>query len=53
MEPREGKARWFCINREMKLAKCRFSVDCEGCRVAASGDEVRPMARIAASGHDV
>ena len=40
MEPREDKARWFCIRREVELAKCGFSKDCEGCRVAASGDEV-------------
>ena len=36
----EDEARWFCIRREVKLAKCRFSTDCEGCRVTASGDEV-------------
>ena len=24
----------------MELAKCRFSQDCEGCRAAASGDEM-------------
>ena len=40
MEPREDKARWFCSRREVELAKCGFSKDCEGCRVAASGDEV-------------
>ena len=40
MEAREDKARWFCIRREVELAKCGFSVECEGCRVAASGDEV-------------
>ena len=40
MEPREDKARWFCIRRDVELAKCGFSKDCEGCRVAASGDEV-------------
>ena len=40
MEPREDKARWFCIRREVELAKCGFSKDCEGCSVAASGDEV-------------
>ena len=40
MEPREDKARWFCIRREVELAKCGFSKDCEGCRVAATGDEV-------------
>ena len=40
MEPREDKARWFCVWREVKLAKCGFSEDYEGCRVAASGDEV-------------
>ena len=40
MEPREDKARWFCIWREVKLAKRGFSEDYEGCRVAASGDEV-------------
>ena len=40
MEPREDKARWFRIKREAELAKCGFSMDCEGCRVAASGDEV-------------
>ena len=39
-ELREDEARWFCIRREVKLAKCRFSTDCEGCRVTASGDEV-------------
>ena len=38
MEPREDKARWLCIRREVELAKCGFSKDCEGCRVAASGD---------------
>ena len=40
MEPREDKARWFCIRRDVELAKCGFSKDCEGCRVEASGDEV-------------
>ena len=40
MEPSEDKARWFCIKREAELAKCGFSKDCEGCRAAASGDEV-------------
>ena len=40
MELREGKARWFHIMRGVELAKCGFSKDCEGCRVAASGDEV-------------
>ena len=40
MELREDKARWFRIKREAELAKCGFSKDCEGCRVAASGDEV-------------
>ena len=40
MEPREDKARWFCVRREAKLAKCGFSGDCEACPVAASGDEV-------------
>ena len=40
MEPREDKACWFCIKREVELVKCAFSKDCEGCRVAASGDEV-------------
>ena len=40
MELREDKARWFCIKREAELTKCGFSKDCEGCRVAASGDEV-------------
>ena len=40
MEPREDKARWFCIRREVELAKRGFSKDCEGCRVAALGDEV-------------
>ena len=40
MEPREDKARWFCIRREVELAKCGFSKDCDGCRVAVSGDEV-------------
>ena len=40
MELREDKARWFRIKREVELAKCGFSKDCEGCRVAASGDEV-------------
>ena len=39
-EPRGNKARWFCVKREAKLAECGFSKDCEGCRVAASGDEV-------------
>ena len=40
MELREDEARWFCIKREAELAKCGFSKDFEGCRVAASGDEV-------------
>ena len=40
MELREDKARWICVKREAELAKCGFSKDCEGCRVAASGDEV-------------
>ena len=40
VEPIEDKARWFCGGREVEHAKCGFSVDCEGCRVAASGDEV-------------
>ena len=40
MEPREDKARWFCTRREVEIAKYGFSKDCEGCRVAASGDEV-------------
>ena len=30
----------FCIRRDVELARCGFSKDCEGCRVAASGDEV-------------
>ena len=38
MELREDKARWFHSWREVQLAKCGFSKDCEGCRVAASGD---------------
>ena len=43
MEPKEDKARWFCVKREVKLAKCGFSEDCEVCRGAASGDEaLRP-----------
>ena len=33
MEPREDKARWFCIRPEVEHAKCGFSKDCEGCRV--------------------
>ena len=40
MEPREDKARWFRIKREAELAKCGFSKDCEGCRLAASRDAV-------------
>ena len=40
MELREDNARWFCIKREAELAKCGFSKDCKGCRVAASGDKV-------------
>ena len=40
MELREDKARWFRIKRGVELEKCGFSKDCEGCRVAASGDEV-------------
>ena len=40
IEPREHKARWFYNWREVKLAKCGFSKDCERCRVAASGNEV-------------
>ena len=40
MELSEGKACWFRMEREAELAKCGFSKDCEGCRVAASGDEV-------------
>ena len=40
MEPSDDKASWFCIKREVELAKCGFSKDCEGCRVAASGAEV-------------
>ena len=40
MELSEDKARWFRIKREAELAKCGFSKDCEGRRVAASGDEV-------------
>ena len=40
MEPREAKVRWVCIRREVELAKCEFSMDCEGCRVAAWRDEV-------------
>ena len=40
MEPREGKARWFGGRRDVKPAKCGLSEDYEGCRVAASGDEV-------------
>ena len=40
VERREDKARWFRGRREVELAKCGFSVGCEGCRVAASGDEV-------------
>ena len=40
MELREDKARLFRINQKAELAKCGFSKDCEGCRVAASGDEV-------------
>ena len=41
MELREDKVRWFCIK-----AKFGFSKDCEGCRVAASGDKVsRPRGK--------
>ena len=40
VEPREDKARWFRGRREVELAKCGFSRDCEGCRLAAFGDEV-------------
>ena len=40
MEPREDNACWFCIGREVKLARCGFSVDCEECREAALGEKV-------------
>ena len=40
MELRGDKARWLRIRRRVELAKCGFSKDCEGCRVAASGDDV-------------
>ena len=33
------QGRLSCTGREAKLAKCGFSIDCEGCRVAASGNE--------------
>ena len=32
---REDKARWFRIRREVELAKCGFSKDCEGYRVGS------------------
>ena len=41
MELREYKARRFNIRREVKLAKYGVSDDCEGCRVAQSGAEVK------------
>ena len=42
MEPRDYKARRFCIRREVELAKYGFSYDCEGCRVAQVGAEAKP-----------
>ena len=52
MEPRHDKARWFCIRRGVKLAECGFSKGCEGCRVAASGDEVlRPRGKECPGAH--
>ena len=40
MEPGGDKARWFRGRREVELTKCGFSEDCDGWRVAASGNEV-------------
>ena len=40
IEPRLHIARCFYSRREVELTKCGFSEDCEGCRVAASRDEV-------------
>ena len=40
VEPREDNARWLRGRREVEIAMCAFSEDCEGCRVAASRDEV-------------
>ena len=38
-EPREDKARCFDSGREVEVAKCGFSEDCEAWTVAASRDE--------------
>ena len=40
VELKKDKDHWFRGGREVELAKSGFSEDCEGCRVAASGDEV-------------
>ena len=40
VEPGGNKARWFRGRREVELGKKGFSEVGEGCRVAASGDEV-------------
>ena len=40
MEPREDKAHWLRGTQEVELAKCGFCMGCEGCNVAAWGDEV-------------
>ena len=42
MDPRDYKARRFYIRREVELAKYGFSHDCEECRVAQVGAEVKP-----------
>ena len=42
MEPRDYKARRFCIRREVELAKYGFSDDWEVCRVAQVGAEAKP-----------
>ena len=40
-EAAEGERRFY-VRREVELAKCGFSDDCEGCRVAQSGADAKP-----------
>ena len=57
-EPREDKARCFDSGREVEVAKCGFSEDCEGWIVAASRDDGveicwQGVPRVHQSGKDV
>ena len=51
-EPRDYRARWFYIEREVEPPKYGVSDDCEGCRVAQVGSGAKPHAKDAANAAD-